>query len=135
MMNVWTWLKDRFRKIDRDEWIVLCGILVVFALLLYFSIGMSISVSKGWTLFGEASAPSDEMEIEGPTSWDLMILSLFWILTALILALFVYRLFFRKIEKKKVVHKVIVHGQTVVSKEKDEEDEQGRTGEQHSEDR
>ena len=127
-------LKDRFRTIDRDEWIVIAAVFVVFVLLLYFAIGMSVSLSQGWTLFGETSAPSDEMEIEGPTSWDLTILSLFWILTALILALFVYRLFFRKIEKKKVVHKVIVHGQTVVSKEKDEEDEQGRTGEQHSED-
>ncbi len=128
MMNVWTWLKDRFRKIDRDEWIVIAAVFVVFVLLLYFAIGMSVSLSQGWTLFGQASASGEETEVVGPTSWDVTILSLFWILDVLLLALFVYRLFFRKIEKKEVVRKVIVHGQTVVSKAKDKDDD-GKTDE------
>lgn len=117
-------LKNRFKTMGRDEWIVVAALFVVFALLLYFSIGMSVSLSKGLTLFGDANHEGNAPEVVGPTSFDITAITVFWVVTALIALLFVYRLFFRKIEKKAVVRKEIVHGHTVIVKEEEKKDGQ-----------
>ena len=123
MEKILDFFKNRFRKINRDEWIVIAALLVVLAILLWFSIGMSISLSQGFTLFGDPSNTTGKVETDGPTSSDITVLSLFWILTVLILAIFVYRLFFRKIEKTNVVRKEIVNGKTIIVKEEGKDDE------------
>lgn len=121
-------------KENRNEWIVIAALLVVVAILLYFSIGMSVSIGNGYTLFGDTSYTGQEAEIQGPTGSDITVLSLFWVLTALLLALFVYRLVLgirhllkEEEEKVKIVRKTIVNGRTVVVKE-ERKDDQGRTG-------
>lgn len=121
-------------KENRNEWIVIAALLVVVAILLYFSIGMSVSIGNGYTLFGDTSYTGQETEIQGPTGSDITVLSLFWVLTALLLALFVYRLVLgirhllkEEEEKVKIVRKTIVNGRTVVVKE-ERKDDQGRTG-------
>lgn len=123
MEKILDFFKNRFRKINRDEWIVIAALLVVLAILLWFSIGMSISLSQGFTLFGDPSNTTGKVETDGPTSSDITVLSLFWVLTVLILAIFVYRLFFRKIEKTNVVRKEIVNGKTIIVKEEGKDDE------------
>lgn len=123
MEKILDFFKNRFRKINRDEWIVIAALLVVLAILLWFSIGMSISLSQGFTLFGDPSNTTGKVETDGPTSSDITVLSLFWILTVLILVIFVYRLFFRKIEKTNVVRKEIVNGKTIIVKEEGKDDE------------
>lgn len=121
-------------KENRNEWIVIAALLVVVAILLYFSIGMSVSIGNGYTLFGDTSYTGQEAEIQGPTGSDITVLSLFWVLTVLLLALFVYRLVLgirhlltEEEEKVKIVRKTIVNGRTVVVKE-ERKDDQGRTG-------
>lgn len=124
MDKIRNYFRNRFKNIQRDEWIVIIALFAVTAILLWFSIGMSVSLSKGLTLFGEtgSSAGSGE-EIVAPTSADITVLTLFWILTVLILALFLYRLFVHKPRKTAIVRKEIVNGKTIIVKEEKEDDE------------
>ncbi len=118
---------SRFKKMNRDTYIII-GFMTLIALLgLYFSIAFSVKMSSGWTLFGNSSQYSNAvMEEKGPTSADISVLILFWVLTVLVLATDIYVIFFKKIENKKVIRKEIVDGKAVIVKE-EKEDETGRT--------
>ncbi len=127
MDRIRNYFQNRFRNIKRDEWVVIIALFAVMAILLWFSIGMSVSLGKGLTLFGErATSAGSSDEVTGPTSADITVLTLFWILTVLILALFVYRLFVYTPKKTTVVRKEIVNGKTIIVKE-DKEDDKGNT--------
>ncbi len=113
-------IKERFQKFTKNDIVTLIGLGLAVLLGLYFSIGMSVSVAQGKTLFGDSNNHENVMETVVSTS-DYIVLSLFWVLTGLVIALLVYYLFFRKAEEKKVVKKEIVSGKTVIVKEDDDE--------------
>lgn len=111
---------ERFQKMNRDDYIALGSFGLTLALLLYFSISFSVKLSQGYTLFGDSSQYKNTLEKVGPTSADISVLILFWILTAILLIVFVYVGFIRKIEHPKVVKKEIINGKTVIIKEEKE---------------
>lgn len=109
---------SRFKKMSIDDYIIIGFLTLVVILGLYFSISFSVKMGLGYTLFGDSSKYSnDVMEVHGPTSADIYVLILFWVLTALTLTIDVFIVFFKKIEKKNVVRKEIVDGKAVVVKE------------------
>ena len=112
---------SRFKKMRAKHWVIIAGATIATILGLYFSIGMSVSISQGKTLFGDASLVTKETEISGPTNADISVLVLFWVLTALILAFTVYYVFFAKVDNSKPVKKEVVNGKVIVIKEKEEE--------------
>ncbi len=117
MKKIVDYFTERFKSFDRDEWLIVAGVFLTLVLLLWFSIGMSVSIAKGYTLFGDTSYTGDDAELVGPTSSDIAVLTLFWILAVAMLALFVYRFFFRPIAKEKASHKEIIDGKTYVIKD------------------
>ncbi len=118
---------SRFKKMSRDTYIIIVFMTLIALLGLYFSIAFSVKMSSGWTLFGNSSQYSNTvMEEKGPTSADISVLILFWVLTILVLATDIYVAFFKKIENKKVIRKEIVDGKAVIVQE-EKEDETGRT--------
>ncbi len=125
MISLFEKLKNRIKSFDKHDWIILAFLLVVIILGLYLSIGMTVSAANGYTLFGDSSYyDSSEAEIYGPTSSDILVITVFWILTALCIATFVFLFFFKKKEKKEVVLKEIVDGKTVIVKEEQVEEEE-----------
>ncbi len=118
---------SRFRKMNRDTYIIIAFMTIIALLGLYFSIAFSLKMASGYTLFGDSSQYSNSiMEQKGPTSADISVLILFWVLTVLVLAIDIYVTFFKKIETKKVIRKEIVDGKAVIIQEENE-DEKGRT--------
>lgn len=113
---------ERFRQMNRDDYIALGFFGLTLALLLYFSISFSVKLSLGYTLFGDSSQYKNTLEEVGPTSADISVLILFWVLTAILLVVFVYVGFIRKIGHPKVVKKEIINGKTVIIKEEKEND-------------
>lgn len=99
---------NRFSKFNVHNYIILGAVIIISALGLQFSIGMSISLSKGLTLFGDEKNHTNKMEIEGPTSSDIRVLTIFWILTTLVLAFLIFHAFFYKLPEKEVKQKEIV---------------------------
>ena len=89
---------NRFKLFDVGSYIVLISMFIFVIIGLYFSIGMSVSISKGLTLFGDSSNSSNTIEIKGPTSADILVITFFWIITILLLLTFIYFLFFKKIK-------------------------------------
>lgn len=113
----------RFRKMTKDDYIVIGFLTLVVLLGLYFSIAFSVKMSSGITLFGDSSQYSNTVvETAGPTAADISVLILFWVLTVLALAIDVYLVFFKKIEKKKLVQKEIVDGKAIIIKEEDKDE-------------
>ncbi len=118
---------SRFRKMNRDTYIIIAFMTIIALLGLYFSIAFSVKMASGYTLFGDSSQYSNSiMEQKGPTGADISVLILFWVLTVLVLAIDIYVTFFKKIETKKVIRKEIVDGKAVIIQEENE-DETGRT--------
>jgi hypothetical protein len=74
-------LKKRFASFAVGDWIILAFSVVMTIVGLYFSIAMSVKLSQGVTLFGDSDAYTGEIETQGPTQADKLILSLFWILS------------------------------------------------------
>lgn len=107
--NYWS----RFSRLSRREWIIIATMGLTFILLLYMSISMSVKISQGMSLFGDQSYQGSEVEY-AVTSTDLTILSLFWILSILLAALFVFTFFFKKIDDRVVTRKEVVDGKIVV---------------------
>lgn len=108
-----------FLKKTKNEWFSVIGLGIAVFLGLYFSISFSVVIAQGKSLFGSSSNLEGNVELS-TTNTDLVVLSLFWILTILLLALFVYVSFFKKSDETKPVRKEIVDGRTVVVKEKEE---------------
>lgn len=114
-------IKNHFKKMSIHDLISLVFMGLASVLGLYMSIGMSVSIANGKTLFGDSANHENVMETTVSSS-DYIVMSLFWILTAAVLTLFVYYLVFKKPDEKKPVKKEIVQGKTVVVKE-DKKDE------------
>lgn len=121
---------ERFKKFTKEDWIIIAFMALFFAVGLYFSISFSVKLGKGLTLFGDSSVSykSGEAEMVGPTRADIIVLSLYWVLTALLILLLTYYLFFRKPKKNTVIRKDIVDGKTVILN-RDEESETEQTHE------
>ena len=113
---------NRFKSFTIHEWISNGFMFVALVIGLYFSISFSVKRGSGFTLFGDPNRQDNVREIKGPTSGDLAVLSVFWVFTVLLLALFVYTFFFKKRERLHLNEKDIVDGRTVVLKEKDDND-------------
>ena len=114
-----TYFVNRFTAFDVHDYIIGGVSLLITALGLYFSIGMSVSLSKGLTLFGSATNQSNEIEQEGPTSSDRNIVTLFWILTTFVFAFTIYYIFFYKIDRTKPTPKEVIDGVVEEIKEED----------------
>ena len=112
---------DRFKKISIADWIIIGFMSAIAIFALYMCIGFTISLANGLTLFGDSTKyTNDVVETAGPTSADIIVLILYWVLTALVLALDIFYIFFKKPSDKKPVKKEIVDGKTVIiSEEKD----------------
>jgi len=110
---------DRFRYIPASDWILYAIAFVLDVAGFIFSIGFSVKMSEGFTLFGDTSKAPSGVETSGPTQADLLLLSVFWILSVLVLAYLVYVLLIQKREPaKEVVHKEVINGKVVEMKEK-----------------
>lgn len=111
---------DRFKKFKASDWIVASFMLLILVAGLYLSIAFSVKLSQGFTLFGDSSKyTNSEVETSGPTSADIWVLVFYWVLSLLLLALWIYYVFFRKLEDKKPVRKTIENGRTVVITEEE----------------
>lgn len=118
---------ERFKIITKEDWIIIGFMAAAFFLGLYFSIAYSIKLSKGLTLFGDSTLgyQSGVVETAGPTEADITVLSLYWVLTAIVFLILVFFVFFKKPKTTNVIKKDIVDGRTVVltGEEKKEETE------------
>ena len=112
----------RFKTFSVYDWVKAGTRFLALVVGLYFSICFSVKRSKGRTLFGDSNKQDNVREVVGPTRSDLLVLSLFWIFTLLLLALFVYTFFVKKVEPLHLNEKDIADGKTVVLKEKDKND-------------
>ncbi|MDY3908003.1 MAG: hypothetical protein SOZ42_05125 [Candidatus Enterosoma sp.] len=63
---------------------------------------MSVKISSGYTLFGSSSTLPKDVERIGPTSSDILVLTIFWISTAILLLTFIYYSFIKKVDKKEI---------------------------------
>ena len=113
---------NRFKSFTIHDWISNGFMFVALVIGLYFSISFSVKRDSGFTLFGDANRQDNVREVKGPTTSDLLVLSIFWIFTALLFALFVYTFFFKKQENLHLNEKDVVDGKTVVRKEKENND-------------
>ena len=109
-MNI---LKERFKALTIHDYIVVILCFVVLVLGLYLAIGMSVSVSKGLTLFGDSKNQSGDAEVTGPTRADISVLVLVWILVALMIVIFIYLLLFKKPTQKLKVTKEVIDNKVV----------------------
>lgn len=114
-------IKEHFNKMTKNDIISVICMGLASVLGLYMSIGMSVSIANGKTLFGDANNHQDVMETVVSTN-DYIVLSLFWILTIIVSFLFVFYLFFKKPNDKKPVKKEIVEGKTVIVKEENKDE-------------
>ena len=109
-IKIGNYFKNRFSQFNVHDYIIGGASLLISALGLYFSIGMSVSLSKGLTLFGDANIQSNEREEVGPTSSDRNVITLFWIITSLVIAFTIYYIFFYKIDRTKPTPKDVIDG-------------------------
>lgn len=91
---------ERFKNFDVATWIIVVSMFIMIVVGLQFSIGMSIKMASGLTLFGDSNNADNKLEVKGPTQADLYILSTFWIVTILLMALFIYYMFFKKVRTR-----------------------------------
>lgn len=106
-------LKERFKALTIHDYIVVILCFVVLVLGLYLAIGMSVSVSKGLTLFGDSKNQSGDAEVTGPTRADISVLVLVWILVALMIVIFTYLLLVKKPTQKLKVTKEVIDNKVV----------------------
>lgn len=116
-------LLNRLKSFNTNDIIIFITMLLADVLGFYMSIGMTVKISQGKTLFGDSGNYETGTVETATTSSDLLVMSFFWILSILVLLLLIYLVFFKKIEHKKVVKKEIVNGKTVIVKEEDEHPE------------
>lgn len=110
-------IKLHFKSLKSSDYIIIGFLGLIVVLAYYFSISFSVKLSSGYTLFGDSSTfDNSVMETKGPTSSDISVLILFWVLTAILTGLFIYVLFFKKPNTEKIVKKEIVDGKTVIVK-------------------
>ena len=100
--------KNRFSKFTIHDYIIVGFSFFMSIIGLYFSIGMSVTLSKGLALFGDTTYRGSEVEKVGPTPSDKNILTLFWILTIAVLLFSFYYLFLYKVDKEKPKRKEVV---------------------------
>lgn len=105
-----TYFINRFSQFNVHDYIIGGFSLLMSIVGLYFSIGMSVSISQGLTLFGDANKQNNELETKGPTSSDKNILTLFWIITSIVVIFTIYYIFFYKIDRTKPKQKEIIDG-------------------------
>lgn len=110
-------LKERFSKFTIHDYLPMICLAIVFIFGLYFAISMSVTLSKGLTLFGDSNQRPSGIEMEGPTSADISVLSLIWVLVALLLATLIYLIFFKKPVKNGVTKKEIIDNKIVEVKQ------------------
>lgn len=106
----------------KGDWITIGFMGLITVIGLYMSIAFTVKIAQGLTLFGDSTNSSGAVETS-VTSTDYIVLSLYWVLTVLVLALLVYTLFFKKINDEKPTRKEIVNGKTVIIKDSEEKDE------------
>ena len=102
------YFKNRFTKFSIHDYIISGVSLVLSIFGLYFSIGMSVSLSKGLTLFGDTSYTGREVETSGPTQADKIIITLFWIFTMLALLFTIFYIFIYKVDREKPKPKDVI---------------------------
>lgn len=118
-------LKERISKFTKDDWIIIGFAILMVFVGLYFSIAMAVSLSNGLTLFGNSeNSNTKEVEVNGPTGSDILVVVIIWVLTAVVLGFVVFKFFFQKQEKKEIVHKEVVNGKTVYLMEEQSESEE-----------
>ena len=88
--------------------------------MLWFLIGMSVSLSKGLSLFGGSYG---EETSQTPGNMDYIILAFAIVLNVLLIAIFIYHMFFSKIEPIGPQDKVIIKGRIVETKMEQDHDQ------------
>ena len=115
-------LSQRFHSFDKGTLLTIIAMTVIDLFALYMSIAFSVKLASGLTLFGDSSTyTNDAVEVKGPTSSDITVLILFWVLTVLVLALDIYLIFFKKQNNEKIVRKEIYNGKTILVEEKNDQ--------------
>ncbi len=116
------YLSQRFHSFDKGTLLTIIAMTVIDLFALYMSIAFSVKLASGLTLFGDSSTyTNDAVEVKGPTSSDITVLILFWVLTVLVLALDIYLIFFKKQNNEKIVRKEIYNGKTILVEEKNDQ--------------
>lgn len=110
-------LIKRFKSLSIADYIVIIFMTLIALFALYMCIGLTIKMSQGFTLFGDSNAYDNTLETVGPTSSDIAVLVLYWVLTGIVFFIDIYLIFFKKIEDKQIVKKDIIDGKTVIVKE------------------
>ena len=110
-------LKERFSQFTIHDYLPIVCLTILFAFGLYFSISMSITIAKGLTLFGDSNTRPSGVETEGPTSADISVLSLIWILVVLLLVILIYLIFFKKTVKNSVTKKEVIDNKIIEIKQ------------------
>ena len=119
--------ENRFRKFNAFDIVLSSFMTAVMALGLYLSISFSVKLSQGFTLFGDSSSYSNNtVETKGPTEADIYVLVLYWVLTAAMIALWVYYVFFKKIDHSPKPKKTIEDGRTILLQEKDDKKDESK---------
>lgn len=103
--------KSRFSSFTWNHYLLLSLIFIFMVVSLSFFIGMSVSISKGLTLFGGGYVDSEDPSKVG--SFDYVMLVIFLLLSLMMIFLFVYYLLFSKVKKIPKVTKEIIHGKIV----------------------
>lgn len=116
-------LSQRFHSFDKGTLLTIIAMTVIDLFALYMSIAFSVKLASGLTLFGDSSTyTNDAVEVNGPTSSDITVLILFWVLSVLVLALDIYLIFFKKQNTEKIARKEIYNGKTILVEEKNDQD-------------
>lgn len=103
-------LLNRFKSFKWNHWLLIVLVLIFEAVCLYFLIGMSISISKGLTLFGGGYFQEDSTKVG---SFDYVMLTIVCLLNLMMIFLFIYFVFFSKVEYVKKQTKTILNGKVV----------------------
>lgn len=117
-------LKERILSWSLEEKISFVLMFVMMAIGFYFAVSMNVKIASGLTLFGNANRfQNGVIESTGPSYSDYLIMSMIYILSALLLAYLVYLVFFKKETKKKTVKKEIVNGKTIILEDREDSEE------------
>ena len=117
-------LLERFKSFPKGDWVLLVSAFLLDICAFVFSIGFSVKIGEGKTLFGDTKQyASDIIETKGPTTGDIEMLVLFWIVAVLLLAYIVYALFSQKQKEGPIVHKDIMNGRTIIIEEEEKKDD------------